>query len=134
MASRVLKCVVFLGSGKNVVPPWGGPARLGDRVLAYVKAQLAARSKAMGGLTVTHEITGCFDPLEVFGPGGACEASGAIITTPHFFLKPGSAPAAMDAMRDTIKAADYILVVSALVPRGLLAHSPKSVPVWIRPI
>ena len=33
MSAITLKTVVFLGSARNVVPPWGGCARLGDRVL-----------------------------------------------------------------------------------------------------
>ena len=61
---------------------------------------------------VVHEVT-VFDPLEVFGEGGALAQSGCELTAPHFFFKAGSAPAAMDAMRDAIKAADAILVVTA---------------------
>ena len=49
-----------------------------------------------------HDVT-VFDPLEVFGEGGALAQSGCQLSEPHFFFKPGSAPAAMDAMRDAIK-------------------------------
>lgn len=54
-----------------------------------------------------------FDPLEVFGEGGALASSGAEVKAPHFFYKPGGAPPAMDAMRDVIKAADAYVVVTA---------------------
>ena len=40
---------------------------------------------------------------QVFGEGGALAQSGCQLAEPHFFFKAGSAPAAMDAMRDAIK-------------------------------
>ena len=43
-----LKTVVFMGSARNVVPPWGGEARLGDRVLKHVLSVLKARDEAYG--------------------------------------------------------------------------------------
>ena len=105
MAAPSLKTVVFFGSGKDVAPFWapGGDTRLGDRVLKYVLAQLGARS-------VAHDVT-VFDPLEVFGEGGALASSGAEVRTPHFYLG-DRAPAAMDAMRAVIKAADAFVVVT----------------------
>lgn len=39
----------------------------------------------------------------MFGEGGALAQSGCQLAEPHFFFKAGSAPAAMDAMRDAIK-------------------------------
>jgi len=129
MAAAVsLKTVVFMGSSKTLTPPWGGDARLGSRVLEYVKKTLAARTSEPVGAnatqTVSHEVT-VFDPLEVFGPGGALESCTAAVKEPHFFYKPGTAPPAMDAMRDAIKAADAIVVVTAeynhCVPPALLA-------------
>lgn len=109
-----IKTVVFMGSSRSLVPPWGGDSRLGSRVLKYVTKTLDARSAPVGqsGAEVVHEVT-VFDPLEVFGEGGALAQSGCELTEPHFFFKDGSAPAAMDAMRDAIKAADAILVVTA---------------------
>lgn len=59
-----LKTVVFMGSAKDVLPPWGGSKRLGDRVLTHVKSVLAARTEKCGPDTVKHEVT-VFDPLEV---------------------------------------------------------------------
>jgi NAD(P)H-dependent FMN reductase len=101
------------------VPPWGGASRLGDRVLAYVKAQLAARATAIGTdqIEVVHEVT-CFDPLEVFGSGGDLAESGAHLTTPHFFLKAGTNPK-MDGMAAVIKAADCYIVVSPEYNHGI---------------
>ena len=39
-AVRLLNTVVFVGSARNVVPPWGGAARLGDRVVRHVVREL----------------------------------------------------------------------------------------------
>jgi len=112
--STTLKTVVFMGSSRNLAPPWSGETRLGSRVLQYVTKTLAARNSPVGKSEskVVHEVT-VFDPLEVFGEGGALAQSGCELKEPHFFFKPGSAPAVMEAMRDVIKAADAILVVTA---------------------
>ena len=110
-----LKTVVFMGSARDIVAPWGGDKRLGTRVLEYVKTTLAARCEPVGQNArqkVAHDVT-IFDPLEVFGEGGALQSCGAEVRTPHFYFKPGAAPPAMDAMRDVIKAADALLVVTA---------------------
>ena len=70
MTTITLKTVVFFGSARNVTPPWGGDSRLGDRILAWTKATLAARSESLGADTVKHDVA-VLDPLEVFGPSGA---------------------------------------------------------------
>lgn len=57
-----------------------------------------------------HEVT-VFDPVTVFGAGGALENDGEL-KAPHFFFAGGTAPPAMDAMQQTIKAADCYLIVS----------------------
>lgn len=72
----VLKTIIFLGSSRNVTPPWGGDSRVGDKVMKHLQSQLNGRESKVGPLTVTHEVT-VFDPLVVFGPGGALESSGA---------------------------------------------------------
>ena len=128
MQAVKLNTVVFMGSARTLTPPWGGDSRLGDRVLQYVLKTIAARTAEPVGATpkqtVSHEVT-VFDPLTVFGEGGALESCTAAVKEPHFFYKQGTAPPAMDAMRDTIKAADAIIVVTAeynhSVPPGLLA-------------
>lgn len=112
MTSRVLKTVVFMGSARDISPPWGGSSRLGNGILSWVKNELSQRSAELGDETITHEVT-VFDPLEVFAPGGALAESGAELKTPHFFFKAGEAPAAMDTMAQTIKAADCFLIVTA---------------------
>mmetsp|Transcript_21215 Transcript_21215/g.42158 ORF Transcript_21215/g.42158 Transcript_21215/m.42158 type:complete len:221 (+) Transcript_21215:293-955(+) len=99
-----LRTVVFFGSARNVIPPWGGDKRLGDRVLKHVVGVLKGRT------AVKHEVT-VFDPAEVFGEGGALASSGGELQTPHFFLG-GKAPEAMNDMANTIKSADCFLVVS----------------------
>jgi chromate reductase, NAD(P)H dehydrogenase (quinone) len=73
---------------------------------------LSKRSAQLGDETITHEVT-VFDPLEVFGPGGALAESGAEIKFPSFFFKKGEAPAGMEAMAQTVRAADCYLVVTA---------------------
>lgn len=59
-----------IGSAKVCVPPWGGDARLGDRVVSYLKSVLNDRSSEVGDakLTVKHEVT-YFDPSTVFAEG-----------------------------------------------------------------
>jgi len=85
---------------------------LGDGILKWVKKEISKRSSSLGDIEeITHELT-VFDPIEVFGKGGALESSGAEIRTPHFFFKPGEAPEGMEAMAKTIQEADCYLVVT----------------------
>lgn len=110
--TKVLKTVVFMGSSRDIAPPWGGASRLGDGILSWVKSELSKRTSSLGDIKkITHEVT-VYDPIEVFGKGGALEASGAEIRTPHFFFKPGEAPEGMEAIAKTIKEADCYLIVS----------------------
>lgn len=110
--TRTLKTVLFMGSARDITPPWGGSSRLGNGILEWVKAEISKRSSSLGDIEqITHEIT-VYDPIEVFGKGGALESSGAEIRTPHFFFKPGDAPEGMEAMAKTIKEADCYLVVT----------------------
>ncbi len=110
--TRVLKTVLFMGSARDITPPWGGASRLGDGILEWVKKEVSARTSSLGEIEeITHDLT-VFDPLEVFGKGGALETSGAEIRTPHFFFKSGEAPAAMEAMAKKIKEADCYLIVT----------------------
>lgn len=123
-APTVLKTVVFVGSARSAPAFWGGDSRLGDRALEWVKSTLAAREAPVGtGDAVTHDVT-VFDPIEVFGEGGAL-ASSQQLGTPHFYFKGGEAPAAMEAMKETIKAADAYIIVTAeynhSVPPALLS-------------
>lgn len=111
MASKVLKTVVFLGSSRDMQAFWGGDKRLGDRVLKYVVNFLNERRVTVGDVKVKHEVT-VFDPLEVFGEGGALHSSGAQLTTPHFYFKQGESPSEMSEMRNIIKEADAYLIVS----------------------
>ena len=121
-----LKTIVLMGSSRDIVPPWGGDSRLGTRVLNHVTKALADRSAPVGAdaqTTVEHDVT-VFDPLEVFGKGGALEECTAAVISPHFFFKPGTAPPAADAMRDIMKAADAYVIVTCeynhSLPPGLL--------------
>jgi NAD(P)H-dependent FMN reductase len=107
--TQTLNTVVFIGSARNVTPPWGGDTRLGDRVVKHVVAALQERCTSLGPDEVKHEVT-VFDPIEVFGPGGALEGDGHL-TTPHFFLKEGTNPK-MDEMKAKIKDAHCYVIVS----------------------
>jgi len=100
---KPLKVVVFFGSAKDVTPPWGGDARLGDRVLIHVLDKLQSRA-------AFHSVT-VYDPKKVFGEGGALEGDGEL-RYPHFYYKKGEAPRKMDEMQATIKEADCFLIVS----------------------
>ncbi len=112
MTNVTLKTVVFMGSAKTLIPPWGGDARLGDRVLKYVVNFLKKRQRKMGdgSTTINHEVQ-VLDPVEIFGQGGALEGQGQL-AQPHFFFAQGSAPKEMDKIREIIKAADCYVVVS----------------------
>ena len=113
MSTVKLKMVIFFGSAKDLTPPWGGPKRLGDRVLKHVLSTLADREGKVGDQEVSYEIK-VYDPLEVFdvAKGGALAHSGAECRHPHFFYRPGGAPEAMNRMQEEIKAADCYLIVS----------------------
>jgi hypothetical protein len=76
-----LKTVVFLGSARDITPPWGGCSRLGDRVLKYTLQVLqdAGRAPKVGDKVIEHEVV-TYDPLEVFGAEGALADSGAEVS------------------------------------------------------
>lgn len=112
MSAITLRTVIFVGSARNVVPPWGGDARLGDRVVNWVKSALAARAAPLGeDTTVTHQIH-VIDPIEVFGPDGALSHSGAEIRAPTFFARQDTLPESARELGETIASADCYLIVS----------------------
>jgi len=126
--SRILKTVVFIGSARDISPPWGGSKRLGDRVLAWVVNELKARTKVHGPETVTHDVT-VLDPKDIFGEGGALAASGAEVRTPSFFFPRDGVPPAIQALVDVVKSADCFVIVSpeynhSIPPAltGLMSH------------
>ena len=103
-----MNTVVFFSSARNIVPPWGGESRLGDRVLKYVLTTLSKRGEG----SIHQKIT-VYDPLIVFGEEGALAHSGAEMKAPTFFQSDDDLSEATKAMRETIKSADSIIVVSA---------------------
>ena len=108
--TRILKTVVFMGSARNVIPPWGGDARLGDRVLKYVSDTLKTRQQPLGDLTIQHDFS-IVDPIDVFGNNGALsEISAGEMTNPTFFMK--KLPPKAQALKDLIANADCYLIVS----------------------
>lgn len=112
MATITLKTVVFFGSARDVTPPWGGDSRLGDRIMAWVKATLAERSESLGADTVKHDVT-IVDPLEVFGPNGALSGfTGGELRSPVFMMKPDDVPQATKDLQEVIKSADCYVIVS----------------------
>jgi chromate reductase, NAD(P)H dehydrogenase (quinone) len=107
---RVLKTVVFMGSARNVVSPWGGDARLGDRVLKFVQSTLATRRQVLGNETLVHKVD-IVDPKEVFAEGGAlAEISRGELVAPTFMIK--NLPPKASALTEMIKAADCFIIVS----------------------
>lgn len=48
MATKTFKCILFVGSARNAAPPWGGPTRLGDRVLKFVQGRIEAWNADVG--------------------------------------------------------------------------------------
>jgi len=107
--ATTLKTVVFMGSARNVTPPWGGDARLGDRVLKWVVNALTTR-QGTDKIAVKHEFS-VVDPNEVFGKDGAlAEISAGELKTPTFFL--AELPPKAAALKDTIAGADCYVIVS----------------------
>lgn len=105
-----MKTVVFMGSARNVSPPWGGDNRLGDRVLNWVKTTLTNRSEQLGNDTIKHDFS-IVDPKEVFDKDGAlAEISAGELTVPTFFLK--ELPPKAQALKDSIVGADCYVIVS----------------------
>jgi hypothetical protein len=52
-AVKQLRTVIFLGSARDILPPWGGDSRLGSRVLKWVKSTVEnRRSLVAGGLKI----------------------------------------------------------------------------------
>jgi len=101
-----------MGSARNVVPPWGGDSRLGDRVLKWVTSTLNSREETLGTTVIKHEVH-ILDPLVVFGPGGAlAEISAGELTVPTFFLKEDELPPAVQALKQLILDADCYVIVS----------------------
>jgi chromate reductase len=91
-----LRTVIFMGSARNQPPRWGGPARLGTRVLRYVVRSLEARTD------VKHEVT-VLDPLELRLP---------VLEVPHFYYAEGAAPPELEAAAVKVGAADCFVLVS----------------------
>lgn len=112
MSTVTLKTVVFFGSARDVVPPWGGDSRLGDRVMGWVKSTLASRNASLGSDSIAHDVS-IIDPLEVFGKDGALSGfSGGELRSPVFMMKPDDVPQATKELADTIKNADCYIIVS----------------------
>ena len=113
MTAVTLKAVIFFGSAKDIVPAWGGPARLGDRVLKHVVSTINTHKGKVGDQEVLYNIK-VYDPLEVFDAekSGELASSGAQVRHPHFHYKSGEAPVLMNQMQQEIKGADCFLIVS----------------------
>ena len=62
--TRTLRTVVFIGSARDVIPPWGGDYRLGDRVVKHVLSTLSTRKTALGD----DEVSSDTEPLRERAP------------------------------------------------------------------
>lgn len=49
MATKQIRTVIFMGSARDVTPPWGGDSRLGTRVLNWVTSTVQNRSVELAG-------------------------------------------------------------------------------------
>jgi len=108
--TKTLKTVIFMGSARNVVPPWGGDARLGDRVMNWVQSTLQTRQGKLGEDTIVHDFS-VVDPKEVFATDGALsEISQGELTVPTFMLK--ELPPKTQALKELVASADCYLIVS----------------------
>ena len=69
-----------MGSARNVIPPWGGDTRLGDRVLKHVLQVLKDRSGSatLGDKETIQYDVEVLDPLEIFGNDGALSKISAV--------------------------------------------------------
>lgn len=111
-STRTIKTVIFMGSARNIVPPWGGDARLGDRILKWVTNTVSARRETLGSQTICHDFY-IVDPREVFAPNGALSGfTGAELGAPIFFMKADDLPQATKDLQDKIREADCYLIVS----------------------
>mmetsp|Transcript_26487 Transcript_26487/g.55980 ORF Transcript_26487/g.55980 Transcript_26487/m.55980 type:complete len:264 (-) Transcript_26487:256-1047(-) len=107
-----LRTIIFLGSARTIIPPWGGDSRLGDRVLHYVQHHLASRTAPLGSdYLIKHDVH-VVDPIKAFGPSGALSHSGGELSAPTFFADPSSLPPATRALQDLIRSADCYLIIS----------------------
>jgi hypothetical protein len=48
-ATKEIRTVIFMGSARDISPPWGGDSRLGTRVLNWVTATVQNRSVELAG-------------------------------------------------------------------------------------
>jgi hypothetical protein len=49
MASKQFRTVIFMGSARDISPPWGGETRLGNRVLKWVTSTVQTRVSELAG-------------------------------------------------------------------------------------
>ncbi|KAL3784807.1 hypothetical protein HJC23_013847 [Cyclotella cryptica] len=112
MSVRTIKTVIFMGSARNITPPWGGDSRLGDRVLNWVKNVLSTRKERLGSESIVHDVY-VVDPLDVFAPNGALSGfTGADLRAPVFFMRSDDLPPATKELGEKIRQADCYLIVS----------------------
>jgi len=90
-----LRAMVVLGSTRTAPPPWGGPARLGDRVAKFVTAQVTSH--------------GQFGPVDFID---LLQFKLPILEQPHHWIAPGKAPKELDQMAERISQADVFILVS----------------------
>jgi len=106
-AVEELNTVVFMGSARNKPAKWGGPARLGTRVLRWVENTLGTREKVKHNVTV-------YDPVEIKLPVMEC---------PFFYYPEDEAPEQMKEIDAVLQAADCFVIVTCeynhSIPPGL---------------
>jgi len=84
-----------MGSARDSAPRWGGPSRLGSRVLKFVLDGLENRE-------AKHDIF-VIDPLEYDLP---------VLRKPHFYYAPGEAPEVLEMLANKLAEADCFVLVT----------------------
>lgn len=111
--TKTLKTILFLGSTRNAAPPWGGPKRLGDRVLKYIQGQITEFNKERSDVNFEVEV---WDPVEM-------ECFKTVMGNPTYFNKPDNVSDQLKECTEKIANADCYLIVTPeynhSIPHGL---------------
>ena len=102
MTTKTLKTILFLGSTRNASPPWGGPKRLGDRVLAYIQREVEVFNKER--TDVNFEVEVC-DPVKM-------ECFKSVMGNPTYFNKADDVSDQLKECTEKVANADCYLIIT----------------------
>ena len=113
LTTKKLKTILFLGSTRNASPPWGGPKRLGDRVLKYLMAKVDEFNNDRNDVNFEIEV---WDPVEM-------DCFKTVMGNPTYFNKPDDVSEELKKCTEKVAAADCYLIVTPeynhSIPHGL---------------